>query len=111
MGTVLGRIGRVGLVFAVFVSAGVAQQAPARSAAAPARGNAVERYLDSIRDNPLLLLDFVRRLPKGGDLHAHLTGSVYAESLIGYAARDNICIDTHTLAAVARDFQPEANPP
>ncbi len=109
MGTVLGRTGRTAIVLLTLVIAATAQQPPAKRATAATRS--IERYLDSIRDNPLLLLEFVRRMPKGGDLHIHLTGSVYAESLIGYAARDNICIDNRSFAAVPRDSQPEPAPP
>jgi adenosine deaminase len=111
MGKVLGRFGRAALVFLFLFSAAAAQQTPAKRTVAPAGANAVERYLDSIRDNPSLLLDFVRRLPKGADLHIHITGTVYAESLIDFAVRDNICIDTRTMTAVPRDVQPEAAPP
>ena len=45
-----------------------------------------ERYFQSIRKNPNLLLAFLREMPKGGDLHIHLTGSVYAESYIQWAS-------------------------
>ena len=54
------------------------------------------RYFDSIRNNPNLLLAFLREMPKGGDLHIHLSGEVYAESLIGWAAEANDCIDPKT---------------
>ena len=37
---------------------------------------------------------FLQGLPKGGDLHHHLSGSVYAESYIQYAADDHDCIDS-----------------
>jgi adenosine deaminase len=40
-------------------------------------------YLDRIRDSPLALEEFMYELPKGGDLHNHLGGAVYAESMIG----------------------------
>lgn len=105
------RIAGASLVIVALLSVATAQQPSGKRASAVNRAAIVERYLDSIRDNPLLLLDFVRRLPKGGDLHLHLTGSVYAESLIGFAARDNICLDTRSLAAVPRDFPPEPPPP
>lgn len=52
------------------------------------------RYLETIRDNPALLMDFLYRFPKGGDLHHHLTGAIYAESYIQYAVEDGLCIDT-----------------
>jgi adenosine deaminase len=51
------------------------------------------RYLESIRSQPSLLLAFLRDMPKGGDLHNHLVGAVYAESYISFAARDGLCID------------------
>jgi hypothetical protein len=65
------------------------------------------RYLDSVRNQPSLLLDFVQQLPKGADLHNHLTGAIYAESFINYAAHDNLCIERKTLKAVAPEMAPE----
>jgi hypothetical protein len=35
---------------------------------------------------------FLQRMPKGGDLHNHLSGAVYAESLIGWAEQDGLCV-------------------
>src|ERR1700734_3500341 len=67
--------------------------APAR-AGAPAERTA--QYLESIRTDPAKLLDFLDRMPKGGDLHNHLTGAVYAESYINYAVEDGDCIDRAT---------------
>ena len=55
------------------------------------------RYLDSVRQQPLLLLAFLREMPKGGDLHNHLAGAIYAESMIDFAAQDGLCIDRATL--------------
>jgi adenosine deaminase len=49
-------------------------------------------YVDSIRKQPSLLLAFLHDIPKGGDLHSHLTGAIYAEDLIDWAAGDNLCI-------------------
>jgi hypothetical protein len=69
------------------------------------------RYLDSVRNQPSLLLDFVQQLPKGADLHNHLTGAVYAESLINFAAHDNLCIERKTLKAVAPDKTAEGQKP
>ena len=36
-------------------------------------------------------------MPKGGDLHLHLSGAVYAETLIREAAGDNLCVDADSL--------------
>ena len=54
------------------------------------------RYFESIRTNPNLLLAFLREMPKGGDLHNHLSGEVYAESLIDWAAEAGDCVDAKT---------------
>jgi len=106
---------QIGLTAAVTLSlaacaASVAQaQSAARSprAQAPpaaARGSEARaaRYLDSIRDQPPRILEFVERMPKGGDLHNHLSGAVYAESFIDYAAEDGLCVDLAALSLVTR---------
>jgi hypothetical protein len=33
-------------------------------------------YLESVRHQPGLLLAFLQQMPKGGDLHVHLSGAV-----------------------------------
>src|SRR5580765_1047226 len=52
--------------------------------------------LDAIRKNPSLLLSFLQTMPKGGDLHNHLSGAIYAENWIDYAIQDNLCVDRTT---------------
>jgi adenosine deaminase len=47
------------------------------------------------------LYAFLHNMPKGGDLHNHLTGAVYAETFIREAAADNLCVDTATLTLAA----------
>ena len=46
-------------------------------------------------DEPRLYA-FLRNMPKGGDLHLHLTGAVYAESFIREAVADHLCVDAAT---------------
>jgi adenosine deaminase len=58
------------------------------------------RHLESIRDDPAKLHAFLAAMPKGGDLHNHLSGAVPTETLIGYAVEDGLCIDVATLAAM-----------
>ncbi|MFL6440183.1 MAG: adenosine deaminase [Terriglobales bacterium] len=58
------------------------------------------RYLESIRQSPPLLEAFLREMPKGGDLHNHLSGAVYAESYLQYAIKDKLCIDSKALSFV-----------
>lgn len=59
------------------------------------------RYLESIRHQPQLTLAFLREMPKGGDLHNHLSGGIYAESWIDFAAEDNLCVDRTTSFLIA----------
>lgn len=56
------------------------------------------KYMESVRHQPGLLLAFLQEMPKGGDLHVHLSGAVYAESLIGWAAENGQCVDRGTLS-------------
>ncbi len=65
-------------------------------AAAQTPEQKTSRYLDSIRKQPSLLLAFLHDIPKGGDLHNHLYGAVYAEDLLDFAASDNFCVDRTT---------------
>ena len=57
-----------------------------RAAGDPAEA-ATARKLAAIRNQPLALEAFLRQMPKGGDLHNHLSGSIYAESYMRWAAR------------------------
>ena len=59
------------------------------------------KYLDSIRKDPLLLRQFLYKFPKGGDLHNHLSGAIYAESYIQWAADSGFCVNTQTFTLVA----------
>ncbi len=54
------------------------------------------RYFDSVRHQPPLLLAFLQQMPKGGDLHVHLSGAIYAESLIDFASENALCVDRST---------------
>ena len=73
---------------------------------------AAQRRLEAIRDRPQLLVPFLRRLPKGGDLHNHLSGAIYAESFLKYAAADGLCIDPQALAFAPSPCDPaHGHPP
>ena len=60
--------------------------------------NRTAHALDLARTDPLNLYAFLKRMPKGADLHNHLGGAVYAESWIRAGAEDNLCVElaTHT---------------
>lgn len=60
-----------------------------------------EAYLAAIRGNTAALQEFAGALPKGGDLHIHLTGAVYAEDVAQGAADADawLCMSTLQVAA------------
>jgi adenosine deaminase len=90
----LNRIISVLFFLLISLSAGIAQTRPGAEQRAA-------RYLDSVRREPLLLAAFVEQMPKGGDLHNHLSGAAYAESYIQFAANDGLCVDRLSLTLLA----------
>jgi adenosine deaminase len=82
-------------------------------AGAQAGGSAEQRtaaHFRSIRNRPLMLRAFLQQMPKGGDLHNHLTGAVYAETYIQTAAKEGLCVDRQALAFTAAPCT-EGQPP
>ena len=55
-------------------------------------------YFESIRKSPPKQLAFLLKMPKGGDLHNHLSGSIYAERYIEWAAANGLCVNNRTMA-------------
>ena len=77
-------------------------QTAAKKSAAPS-GTAEQRVVrayEAARANPLDLEAFLRRMPKGADLHYHFPGGIYAETWIRDAAADGLCVDLATHALV-----------
>lgn len=56
------------------------------------------RAFDAAKKNQLQLHAFLERMPKGADLHMHLSGAVYAETFLKDAAADLLCVNPATLA-------------
>jgi len=69
------------------------------SAAGPGAESRAERAYDAaVKRGPLSLRAFLEQFPKGADLHVHLSGAVYAETLIRDAAEDGACVDPVALS-------------
>jgi adenosine deaminase len=62
-----------------------------------ATAQSIDRYFESIRNNTVELTAFFSAMPKGGDLHNHYSGSVYAETYINYVVAQDYVINTNTL--------------
>ncbi|RKS13831.1 adenosine deaminase [Flavobacterium sp. 120] len=54
-------------------------------------------YFEKIRNNEAELTAFFSQMPKGGDLHHHYSGSIYAEPLLQHAIADDFYLNTETM--------------
>lgn len=72
-------------------AAGVLLPAPVQADAASEAATAA--LVDKVAGNPAQLRVVLQAMPKGGDLHNHLGGSVYAEDFLKVAAAKGLCAD------------------
>jgi adenosine deaminase len=86
---------------------------PAASAQATRDGGRVvtpERrtasFFESLRNSPPQQFAFLLQMPKGADLHNHLSGAIYAESFIQWAAEKGLCVNTTTFALTQTPCKP-----
>ena len=56
----------------------------------------VQEYFESIKGNHVALRQFFTAMPKGGDVHNHLTGSAYAETYFELAASKGMFVNPET---------------
>src|SRR5579862_7472887 len=77
---------------AVFLPIVLAAQSPSTT---------VEQRFTELRKSPPELYAFLLRMPKGADLHNHVSGAVYAETYLRAAAEDGLCIDLKAYSLVA----------
>ncbi|MEL6727133.1 MAG: adenosine deaminase [Pseudomonadota bacterium] len=56
---------------------------------------------DAVKSDPSFLRIFLRNMPKGGDLHNHLSGTPYAEEFLEWAAARDFCVDPEALTLIA----------
>jgi adenosine deaminase len=76
----------------------VAHHASASASAGERRASAA--FETALKAGPLPLHAFLERMPKGADLHMHLSGAIYAETFLKDAADDQMCVDPTKLALV-----------
>jgi hypothetical protein len=85
------------LLLSSFVSAQTTKAIRAGKVSAEAR---TAKRMEAVRNQPPALRAFLLAMPKGGDLHNHLSGSIYAESYILWAPQAKLCVATATLTLV-----------
>jgi adenosine deaminase len=78
----------------------------ARAQQGVAEARAARAYAAAQHEGQPTLEVFLRRMPKGADLHMHLTGAVYAETFLKDAAEDGLCVNVAGLR-----FDPEHHAP
>jgi adenosine deaminase len=101
------RDGIAGLLLCVVAATQVAaQKRPANTD--EARTSA---QMESLRSSPPALYNFLREMPKGADLHMHLSGAVYAETFLQNAAEDHLCADPVKLTFVPNIGLTKSLPP
>ncbi|MFZ3218016.1 MAG: hypothetical protein WA192_18300 [Candidatus Acidiferrales bacterium] len=102
-------------IFALLLAvpaAAVAQKSAAPSPSASSSPEARTAHaFDLARTDPLDLYAFLVRMPKGGDLHNHLSGAVYAETWIREAAEDNLCVNLATDSFFKTEAMTRSIPP
>lgn len=84
---------RMGCAAAMLLGAPIAAQAGPLPFD-PAREAAVAALIDHAKASPPALRMLLRAMPKGGDLHNHLAGAIYAEDYLAWAAAKGFCVDT-----------------
>ncbi len=97
MGSMFRAIAALFFAAGLVAEAGFAQAPPPAGLPAQAR---MERKFAELRKSPPELYAFLYKMPKGGNLHNHLSGAIYAESFLKAAAEDHFCIDKTLLAIV-----------
>jgi hypothetical protein len=65
----------------------------------------VDAYFQKIRKNEAELTAFIAQMPKGGDLHNHFTGAIYAETYVNWVIDRDLCVNLATLEVT----EPESN--
>jgi adenosine deaminase/adenosine deaminase CECR1 len=73
---------------------------PLASSAAPTAEQTISAWLERNRESPGRLRAFLRRMPKGAELHTHLSGAVYAEDYLKWAAAEGYCLERPSLMLV-----------
>jgi len=114
--TAIMRAPRLLLAILLFVSFAFPQPRPAHKkvvhAAVPQTDEQqATAYFNRIKGDPLALRAFLLKFPKGGDLHNHFSGAIYAEDYIQWAADSGMCVDTAKLAFTAAEKPGTCNDP
>lgn len=92
------------VIAGVCMTAMISTPALSQSRAADSDMDVVMTSLDK---DPIAFRRFFTEFPKGADLHQHVSGAVWAESLLGWAAQDGLCLTPVTFQATVGPCTPD----
>lgn len=72
---------------------------------------AAHAFSQARQQGPAALRAFLYRMPKGADLHMHLSGAVYAETFLREAGEDHDCVNATQLAIDDKHHAPDCPTP
>ena len=88
-------------LIAALVFAPLALYAAPPASRMPSAGEArASKAMEAARKSPLEMHAFLAGMPKGSDLHMHLSGAIYAETFLRQAAADHVCVNPVTRSFV-----------
>jgi adenosine deaminase len=76
------------------------------TALTPAEVRATRAFNHAKEMGPGELYALLEKMPKGGDLHMHLSGAVYAETFIAEAIQQRLCVDPFELRLAPPSAEP-----
>jgi adenosine deaminase len=56
----------------------------------------IDNYFATIKSDPNALYAFFKEMPKGGELHYHLAGGAYPETMLALASHGDYCLNPET---------------
>ncbi|MDI9819251.1 MULTISPECIES: adenosine deaminase [unclassified Legionella] len=56
----------------------------------------INDHFNTIKQDPNALYAFLKSMPKSGELHYHLAGGAYPETMLALAAKGNYCLNQNT---------------
>jgi len=92
------RLPQIAASVVLAMLAGCGQRPTSQGVPTRAEARTALVYEANLHQGPETLRAFLNDFPKGADLHVHLSGAVYAETLIRDAGQDGLCVDKTSLS-------------
>jgi adenosine deaminase len=94
------------IVSLLLALASATAQEKSTAALTPSEARVTRAFNHAKEMGPGELYALLEKMPKGGDLHMHLSGAVYAETFIAEAIQQQLCVDPFELKLAAPSAEP-----